>query len=177
MKSSTCMSLKLIVSHSPLALLFLGITPLDATHRQMSPSSAAALHPTPDRPAASRRPPAQNIVEGGRSAGSEGPVRAWRGSAGAGGGSVPASGLADTFPKIPILSLPLPLSRTSRSGGSIGAARSVRVGRPLNGLDNRSPRLSYSVSFRASLPHGSIVQPVRFGAPKASLRRRRCAHS
>jgi hypothetical protein len=46
MKSSTCKSLKLIVSFSPLTLLFLGITSLDAEQ----PQSSRRPHPRSPSP-------------------------------------------------------------------------------------------------------------------------------
>src|SRR3954454_24208008 len=95
MKSSTCRSLKLIVSRSPLTLL-LGIISLDANH----PKSSRRPHPRSThnhRPVASRRLPALHIVGEGESAAYRGPARAWRTSAGAGGGSVPVSALSDAL--------------------------------------------------------------------------------
>ena len=160
MKSSTCRSLKLIVSCSPLTLL-LGINSLDANH----PETSRRPHPRSpllDRPVASRRLPAPHIVGEGGSAAYEGPVRAWRASAGAGGGSVPASGPADT----------------SRTGAKVplcmesSGLRSVAVT-----VMERLPRRSTGVSTRRLIVLVCAVAMLLVGCGSGSSSRQASAPS
>src|SRR5438034_1001056 len=66
MKSSTCRSLKLIVSLSPLTLFFLGITSLDANHLESSRRPHPPFTPHSLSVARSRPPTTTSLWVGGR---------------------------------------------------------------------------------------------------------------